>query len=94
MKGGYGRTRWIPVLPELERALLSYLSWLRQRFELTQDMPLFISREGDADGKLRPLTRESAGVSCTKPSRRRGLRTWSSQYAHSAEDLGPEGLPE
>ena len=60
MKGGYGRTRWIPVLPELHRALFSYLGWLRQRFELTPDMPLFISREGDESGNLRPLTRESA----------------------------------
>lgn len=25
MKGGYGRTRWILVLPELNRALFSYL---------------------------------------------------------------------
>lgn len=60
MKGGYGRTRRIPVLPELHRALFSYLGWLRQRFELTADMPLFISREGDQSGNLRPLTRESA----------------------------------
>ncbi len=60
LKGGYGRTRWIPVLPELHRALFSYLGWLRQRFELTADMPLFISREGDESGNLRPLTRESA----------------------------------
>lgn len=60
MKGGYGRTRWIPVLPELQRALCSYLAWLRRRFELSPDMPLFISREGDKSGNLRPLTRESA----------------------------------
>ncbi len=60
MKGGYGRTRWIPVLPELHRALFSYLGSLRQRFELRPDMPLFISREGDESGNLRPLTRESA----------------------------------
>ena len=26
MKGGYGRTRWVPVLPELQRALESYLT--------------------------------------------------------------------
>ena len=60
MKGGYGRTRWIPVLPELHRALLSYLGWLRLRLELSPDMPLFISRESDEAGNLRPLTRESA----------------------------------
>ena len=60
MKGGYGRTRWIPVLPELHRALESYLGWLRRRLELSAGMPLFLSREGDRDGNLRLLTRESA----------------------------------
>jgi integrase len=60
MKGGYGRTRWIPVLPELQRALESYLGWLRRRLELSPAMPLFISREGDGEGNLLPLTRESA----------------------------------
>jgi len=60
MKGGYGRTRWIPVLPELHGALESYLGWLRRRLELSPGMPLFISREGDGEGNLRPLTRESA----------------------------------
>ncbi len=60
MKGGYGRTRWIPVLPELHAALESYLSWLRRRMVLSPDMPLFISRESDGAGNLRPLTRESA----------------------------------
>jgi hypothetical protein len=60
MKSGYGCTRWIPVLPELHRALESYLAWLRRRLELTPDMPLFISRESDGEGQLRPLDRESA----------------------------------
>jgi integrase len=60
MKGGYGRTRWIPVLPELHRALFSHLGWLRRRWELSPVMPLFISREADPEGNLRPLTRESA----------------------------------
>jgi integrase len=60
MKGGYGRTRWVPVLPELRRALHSNLGWLRRRLELSPAMPLFISRECDEVGNLRPLTRESA----------------------------------
>lgn len=60
MKGGYGRTRWIPVLPELHRSLLSYLGWLRMRLELSPGMPHFISRERDGEGNLRPITRESA----------------------------------
>lgn len=33
IRGGSGRTRWIPVLPELERALFIYLGWLRRRCE-------------------------------------------------------------
>ena len=38
-----------------------YLGWLRRRLELSPVVPLFIGRERDGDGNLRPLTRESAG---------------------------------
>lgn len=31
MKGGYGKTRWVPLLPELHRALESYVGWLQRR---------------------------------------------------------------
>ncbi|MCR6654672.1 MAG: tyrosine-type recombinase/integrase [Opitutus sp.] len=57
MKGGYGRTRWVPVLPELRRALESYLGWLRRRLELAPDLPLFLSRECDSAGDARALSR-------------------------------------
>ncbi|MDI1248752.1 MAG: tyrosine-type recombinase/integrase [Lacunisphaera sp.] len=60
MKGGYGRTRWVPVLPELQRALESYLGWLRRRVILHPDQPLFISRVGRADGSAKPIGRERA----------------------------------
>jgi integrase len=60
MKGGYGRTRWVPVLPELGRALERYLSWMRARWELTFDLPLFLSRQDGSDGTARALTTESA----------------------------------
>lgn len=60
MKGVYDRARWIPMLPELHRVHESYIGWLRRRLELTPDMPLFISREGDAEGNLRPLSCEGA----------------------------------
>jgi integrase len=60
LKGGYGQTRWVPVLPELARALESYLGWLRHRLNLLPDMPLFLSRESTPDGHMRPLSRESA----------------------------------
>ena len=41
LKGGYGATRWIPILPELARALERHLGWLARRFEITPDLPLF-----------------------------------------------------
>ena len=60
LKGGYGTTRWIPVVPELYSALSSYLGRLRRRFELSPDMPLFLSRQVEALRNLRLLTRERA----------------------------------
>jgi integrase len=60
LKGGYGRTRWIPVLPELHRALETHLTWLWQRFEVTPSFPLFPSRQVDRNGNVRPLTRVQA----------------------------------
>lgn len=60
LKGHYGTTRWVPVLPELSRALESHLACLRRRYELIPDLPLFLSRQDNADGTARPLCRESA----------------------------------
>lgn len=60
MKGGYGNTRWVPVLPSLARALESQLAHLRLRFELTPDLPLFLSRQDNPDGTARSVNRESA----------------------------------
>jgi integrase len=60
LKGGYGRTRWIPVLPELAKALERHLGWLRRRFEVVPAMPLFFSRESAPGGEMRALSRESA----------------------------------
>lgn len=60
LKGNYGTTRWVPVLPELHRALAAYLGWLRRRFELSPTAPLFLSRKSHADGAPRALARESA----------------------------------
>jgi integrase len=60
LKGGYGRTRWIPILPQLRVALESHHQWLRLRFELRDDLPLFPSREGDAAGRARSLSRGQA----------------------------------
>lgn len=60
MKGGRGPTRWIPILPELQRALACHLGHLRRRFEVTADMPLFISRNSGPDETHQPLGREAA----------------------------------
>lgn len=60
MKGGYGKTRWVPLLPELRRALESYLGWLERRLILSPDLPLFLSRECDAEGSARALSRDMA----------------------------------
>lgn len=62
LKGGYGRTRWVPILPELRASLQSLRNWLRLHFELEPDLPLFVSRVGDADGRAQPLSSERARV--------------------------------
>jgi integrase len=48
LKGHYGRTRWVPVLPELRRALLDHLRWLRRCYEVKPTLPLFRSRQRTA----------------------------------------------
>jgi integrase len=60
LKGGYGKTRWIPVLPELSRALRHHLWWLGLKFQLTPDLPLFPSRVSDGEGGVRPISRFQA----------------------------------
>ena len=58
LKGGYGRTRYVPVLPELHRALERHLNWLDRAFGLRTDLPLFPSRH-HCDG-VRAITRVQA----------------------------------
>jgi integrase len=60
LKGGYGRTRWVPILPELERALRSHLAALGLKFTLTPAFPLFPSRQAGPDGSVRPLAHSQA----------------------------------
>lgn len=100
MKGGYGRTRWVPVLPELRRALESYIGWLRMRYELKPDLPLFLSRQDNADGTARALTRETARVILLRAFARAGIeddgrlgthtlrKTWARNvYENSGHDI-------
>ena len=60
LKGKRGRTRWVPVLPELRRALTHQLWSLRLKFNLTPDLPLFPTRQADGEGNIRPITRVQA----------------------------------
>ena len=60
LKGHYGRTRWVPVLPELNRALSTWLNTMARRWQLTADLPLFLSRKSEADGAPRAVDRDSA----------------------------------
>lgn len=60
LKGKRGRTRRVPVSPELHRALTHHLWWLRLKYTLTPDLPLFPSRQVSADGSVRPITRVQA----------------------------------
>jgi integrase len=60
LKGKCGRTRRVPVSPELRRALVHHLWWLRLKFSLSPDLPLFPSRQVTPDGKIRSITRVQA----------------------------------
>lgn len=60
LKGKRGSTRWVPILPELRRALSHHLRSLQLQFALTSDLPLFPSRQSDTNGNLRPITRGQA----------------------------------
>jgi integrase len=73
MKGGHGRTRWVPILPTLRRALERHLHCLARRYELTPDLPLFLSRQSEPDGSARALSRESAHRIVHAAFRRAGL---------------------
>lgn len=73
MKGGFGKTRWVPVLPELHRALESYLGWLRRRIILHPDLPLFDSRVARADGTPKAIGRERARLIIKQVFARAGI---------------------
>lgn len=60
LKGRRGATRRVPLLPESRRALDAYLRHLGKGLILTPDLPLFLSRKGNADGSARALGREAA----------------------------------
>jgi integrase len=100
LKGGYGRTRWIPVLPELHRALARHLGVLRRQCVPGPDLPLFLSRQKNPDGTARALSRESARLILHAAFRRAGIendgrlgthtlrKTWArAVYHHSGHDL-------
>jgi len=100
LKGKRGTTRWIPLLPELRRALESHLAHLSRRFELTADAPLFISRNSGPGDTFRPLGREAARRILARAFSEAGIqddgrlgshslrKTWSKNvYANSGNDI-------
>jgi integrase/recombinase XerD len=100
MKGGRGPTRWIPILPELRRALECHLAHLGRRFELAADVPLFISRNSGPGGTFRPLGREAARRLLARAFADAGIdddgrlgshslrKTWSKRvYANCGNDI-------
>ena len=58
LKGGYGSTRYIAILPELQRALERHLAWLVRKHKLRPELPLFISRQHENGTK--PISRVQA----------------------------------
>jgi integrase len=60
LKGRRGQTRWVPVSPELRRALEACVRHLGRRGHLDPNMPLFVSRQRGADGEVRALGRSAA----------------------------------
>ena len=100
LKGCRGTTRSIPVLPELERALTRHLWWLRLRFEIRPDMPLFPSQKVGAAGEVRPIQRSRAAKVIKSAFELAGImddgrlgthtlrKTWArSVYEHSGKDF-------
>jgi len=100
LKGHYGTTRWVPVLPELERALTRHLWWLGLKFEVRPDMPLFPSQKPTFEGALQPIQRARAAEIIKSALARAGVeddgrlgthslrKTFArSVYEHSGNDL-------
>ncbi len=57
LKGHYGNTRWVPIGPELRRALETYLTRRARKEELNSMAPLFLSREHGEGGVAKALSR-------------------------------------
>lgn len=60
LKGRRGSTRWVPVGPELRRALESCVRHLGRQGPLDPNLPLFPSRQRGPNGEVRPLGRSAA----------------------------------
>lgn len=100
LKGKRGRTRWVPILPELARALDRQIRSLARRHELDEGMPLFLSRETDDERRLRALHRCQAHRIIRRAFQRAGIvddgrlgthslrKTFARRvYEHSGRDL-------
>jgi len=99
LKGHYGRTRWIPVLPELGRALRAHLDALPGQYSGNPGHPLFPSRQRDTGGRVRPLGRSQAhaGRRRTTSSRRfsrspasKTMAALAPWHPYAEEDVCPQ----
>lgn len=73
-KGRYGSTQWIPVGPELRRALEHYLQWrARHAGPVRPGDPLFVSRTRRPDGTGRPIGRKRIYAIVMAAFRRAGI---------------------
>ena len=99
LKGQYGVTRWIPVCPELKRALADYIVVRQKTAGFNPDAPLFLSRErptgvakalsrSAAEKLLRRVLREVAQGDAQRLSTHSLRKTWARRlYEQSGHDL-------
>src|SRR4051812_11633414 len=60
LKGERGRTRWVPVLAEMERALERLVAELEKRDDFSPTLPLFLSRQRASNDRPRAISRMQA----------------------------------
>lgn len=82
LKGGYGRTRYVPVLPELGRALDSHLHRMGLKYLLNPRMPLFLSVRTQ-QGEIQAMTRSGAQRLLKRVMQRAGVEDDGRLGTHS-----------
>jgi integrase len=97
LKGGYGSTRWVPVVPELARTFERHLRWLDRHYGLVPDLAVFPSRQRDREGRRKAIGRSQGDVIVRRAFARTGIyddgrlglhtlrKTWSRHVFRSAQ---------